>query len=215
MTHVWPLFDLAVQTPRLELRYATDDLLEQLTALSGDVIAPGTRPFDGDATFYEASPMRERRWLAGQWQARSRASPEWWCLVFAIMVDGRPVGTQEMTAGSFSALRSIDTFSWLNRGYQGRGFGKEARSAVLHLAFAGLGARRATSEAFADNAASLGVSQALGYRADGTTWALRRGEAAPMTRLVLTREEWRVRQRSDIEIRGLERTLEFLGLHVG
>ena len=144
-----------------------------------------------------------------------RASPAWWCLVFAVMVDGRPVGTQEVTAGSFPALRTVDTFSWPNRSYQGRGIGKEARSAVLHLAFAGLGARRAMSEAFVDNAASLGVSRALGYRTDGTTWALRRGEAAPMTRLVLTREEWELRRRSDMELRGLERTLEFLGLHDG
>lgn len=48
MTHVWPLVDLAVQTPRIALRYATDNVLEQLTMVSGDVVAPGTWPFDGE-----------------------------------------------------------------------------------------------------------------------------------------------------------------------
>jgi RimJ/RimL family protein N-acetyltransferase len=43
------------------------------------------------------------------------------------------------------------------------------RAAALHLAFAGLGAREATSEAFADNRASNRVSQTLGYEPNGTT----------------------------------------------
>ncbi len=38
------------------------------------------------------------------------------------------------------------------------------RAAVLHLAFAGLEAEYADSDAFTDNAASLGVSRKLGYR---------------------------------------------------
>jgi RimJ/RimL family protein N-acetyltransferase len=59
-------------------------------------------------------------------------------------------------------LGSIGTFSWLGPGYRGRGIGTEMRAAALHLAFAGLAAREATSEAFADNSASNRVSQALG-----------------------------------------------------
>jgi hypothetical protein len=41
------------------------------------------------------------------------------------------------------------------------------RAAVLHLAFAGLGAAEAVSGAFDDNAPSLGVSEKLGYESDG------------------------------------------------
>ncbi len=208
----WPFFGLAVRTPKLELRYANDDLLLELTGVADDVITPGTMPFDGDATFYDTSIAGRRRWLAGQWGARARTSPSWWVLVFAVIVEGRAIGTQEITADEFPSLRTVGTFSWLTRSMQGRGLGKEMREAVLHFAFEGLGARRAVSEAFEDNAASCGVSQALGYERDGTTWALRQGEAAPMARFVLTRERWLTRRRTDITISGLEPCLPPLGL---
>ncbi len=41
------------------------------------------------------------------------------------------------------------------------------RAAVLHLAFAGLGAQHAVSGAHDHNTASLTVSRKLGYRDDG------------------------------------------------
>ncbi len=210
--HHWPFFGLAITTPRLELLCATDDLLLELAGVAGDVIQPGTMPFDGDATFYDPTPAGRRRWLAGQWAARARTSPSWWVLVFAVLVDGRAVGTQEMTAADFPALRTVETFSWLTRSHQGRGLGREMREAILHLAFDGLGALRARSEAFTDNFPSLAVSRALGYEPDGTTWALRGGEAAPMTRFLLTHEAWLARRRSDIRVTGLEPCLPLLGL---
>jgi RimJ/RimL family protein N-acetyltransferase len=209
----WPLFDLVVTTPKLELRYATDALLLELTGMAYDVIPPGSLPFEEGATFYDMSTTGRQRWLAGQWSARSRTSPEWWVLVFAVVVEGRAVGTQEVTAVNFSALRTVNTFSWLNRAYQGSGLGKEMRAAVLHLAFEGLGAHRATSEAFEDNLASCGVSRALGYADDGITWALRGdGQAGPMRRFMLTRDDWYRGRRSDISISGLVPCLPLLGL---
>ncbi len=208
----WPFFGLTVTTPKLELRYATDELLVELTAVADDVIVPGTLPFDGDATFYDRSIDGRRRWLAGQWAARGRTSPGWWVLVFAVIVDGHAVGTQEISATDFASLRTAGTFSWLTRSYQGRGLGKEMRAAVLHLAFGGLAADRVTSEAFVDNAASIGVSQALGYERDGTLWALRQGEPAPMNRFVLSRQRWAVERRDDIIINGLGPCLPLLGL---
>jgi RimJ/RimL family protein N-acetyltransferase len=183
---VWPLFDLSIKTPLLELQYTNDDLLQELTTVATDVIPPGRQPFDGDATFYDVTPAGRRRWIAGQWNARSRTSPSWWVLVFAVIIDGRAVGTQEMTASEFPRLRTVSTFSWLTRTHQGRGFGKEMRQAILHLAFEGLGAARAESEGFEDNPASLRVSEAVGYRQNGTTWALRQNEPAPMTRFLIT-----------------------------
>jgi hypothetical protein len=62
-------------------------------------------------------------------------------------------------AQDFSLLRSVGTGSWLGTEYQGQGIGKEMRSAVLHLAFAGLGAQIARSGAYFDNEASLRVSR--------------------------------------------------------
>ena len=63
--------------------------------------------------------------------------------------------------------RTVNTGSWLGQAYQGHGYGKEMRAAMLAFAFDGLGARVAETEAFLDNAASNAVSRALGYVANG------------------------------------------------
>jgi len=42
--------------------------------------------------------------------------------------------------------------------HQGQGIGREMREAILHLAFAGLGAQEALSGAFEDNVSSLATS---------------------------------------------------------
>jgi hypothetical protein len=83
---------------------------------------------------------------------------------------------------------------------------------VLYLAFAGLAAREAASEAFADNQASNRVSEALGYEPDGTSWATRRGDAAPLKRWKLTRERWETTRRTDIELVGVQECLPVLGV---
>jgi len=86
------------------------------------------------------------------------------------------------------------------------------RSAILHLAFGGLDAREAASEAFTDNEASNAVSRALGYAPNGTAWATRRGNPAPLTRWKLTREQWAQSRRDDIQLTGVEACLPVLGL---
>jgi len=93
-----------------------------------------------------------------------------------------------------------------------RGFGTEMRSAILHPAFAGLGAREASSEAFTDSDASNGVSRALGYEPNGTAWATRRGNPAPLLRWKLTRQRWELNRRDDIRLTGVEPCLPVLGL---
>ena len=89
------------------------------------------------------------------------------------------------------------------------------RAAVLHLAFDGLGAVFARSAAFADNAASLGVSRAMGYVIDGEELSLRRGTASRHLRLRLERAEWERRRRDDVVIEGLEPCLPILGVRPG
>jgi RimJ/RimL family protein N-acetyltransferase len=211
----WPLFGLGVRTPRLELRYADDSLLRELAVLhAAGVVKPGTEPFDGDASFYDPGPGTVR-WLKGQWSARSRTSPEWWVLVFAAVVDGRALGGQEMTGIEFQKVRTVSSFSWLGRDHQGQGLGKEMRAAMLHLAFAGLEAIRAESEAFDDNPSSQGVSRALGYEPDGVHYAPRPSGAGVMSRFALSREKWeRTQRRSDITIDGLAPCLPLLGLDI-
>lgn len=65
---------------------------------------------------------------------------------------------QDLKGSDFTKFGTVTTFSWLAPGQRGRGIGTEMRAAVLHLAFAGLGAREAESDAFTDNHASNRVS---------------------------------------------------------
>ena len=55
-------------------------------------------------------------------------------------VDDVPVGIQHMAAKDFPVMRTVDTGSWLTLAEQRKGYGKEMRTAVLHLAFEELGA---------------------------------------------------------------------------
>src|SRR6266567_7522699 len=78
------------------------------------------------------------KWLRRIWAGRARVDPQWWRLYFVVVVDGRPVGMQDLTGTDFAAFGTVSTFSWLEPGMRHRGFGTEMRSAILHLAFAGL-----------------------------------------------------------------------------
>jgi hypothetical protein len=69
-----------------------------------------------------------------------------------------------------------------------------------------------TSEAFTDNDGSNGVSRALGYEPNGTTWATRRGNAAPLNVWKLTKPSWEKHRRDDIEVVGVAECLPVLGL---
>lgn len=63
-------------------------------------------------------------------------------------------------AKDFAVTRQAANGSWLGPAHQGQGFGTEMQAAVLHLAFAGLGAAYAVSAAMTDNLGSLGVPRA-------------------------------------------------------
>jgi len=212
--NIWPLFDLVLTTPRLTLRYATDQDLATLAGFRrpGMVITEGEEPFDGDSTFYADPPESEWKAVMGEWGARARTSPEWWHLSFAVAMDGVVIGQQNITGIDFRRRRTVNSFSFLARAHQRRGIGREMRSAVLQLAFAGLGASRAESDAFADNPGSLGVSRALGYEPNGSMTAARPSGGAPMLRFVLTRETWGTKPRADVQIDGLGPCLPLLGL---
>ncbi len=76
---------------------------------------------------------------------------------------------QDLIGTDFAAFGTISTFSWLQPSFGRRSLSTEMRSAILHLAFRGLDAREAASEAFTDNEASNAVSKALGYEPNGTS----------------------------------------------
>jgi RimJ/RimL family protein N-acetyltransferase len=202
----YPLLDLRVTTPTLELRGATDELLEQLADLvrSGKTHADPP-PYDDPMSLYEPDPdLRVAKWLRSIWRGRGTVEPDRWRLYFVVMVDGRPVGEQTLTGVNFSTLGTVTTFSWLSIDERGRGIGREMRAAILQLAFEGLGAKEAASDAFLDNHGSNAISRGLGYESNGFDWATRRGEPAQLNRWRLTRELWEQRRRTDIELHNLE-----------
>lgn len=86
------------------------------------------------------------------------------------------------------------------------------RAAVLHRAFADLGARCAVSGAFVDNAPSLGVSRKLGYRHDGVEHHVVRGADATMQRLRVNRADWQAHRTVEVRVSGLEACLPMFGL---
>ncbi len=215
MTLPWPPFGVTVRTPRLSLHGATDDWLEQLLPLvrEGVVDPAAPPPFDDPMSLYDDSPRREERWLAAIWAGRARVEPdEWWRLYFVVAAEGKAIGMQDLSGVRFHTLGTVATFSWLGRAHQGRGLGREARTAVLHLAFEGLGAQRAESEAFSDNLASNAISLALGYEPNGDTWATRQGKPGTLSRWVLSRQRWERDRRADITIEGLGALRAFLAV---
>ncbi len=207
----WPLFDVTVRTPRLEVRYPDDELLFELAGVAaGGVHDPDVMPFLQPWT-RARSPELERAALRYWWGRRASWSAERWMFTGAVIVDGRAAGIQHLQAEHFAVTRAVSTGSWLGRDFQGRGIGTEMRAAMVHLAFAGLGAEVAYSGAFEDNRASLGVSRSLGYVDNGDLVHDREGGAAREIRLKLTRSRWEQQRRQDIEISGLDGCLEWFG----
>ena len=157
-------------------------------------------------------PELERQALQYWWTCRATTSPEVWELNLAVVVDGAAVGVTSIGAADFGLVGTFHTGSWLGRSHQGRGIGTEMRAATLHLGFAGLDGRRATTAAFVDNGPSLGVTRRLGYAPNGTSVNRRRDEAGEQHHFVLTREAWAARRRDDIELVGVAGVRDQLGI---
>jgi len=211
----WPLAELRLRTPRLELRLPSEADLESLGDLAAlGVHDPLVQPFTFPWT--DVSPAdRARSTLQYQWAQWGQWRPERWSLELAVFHEGEAVGVQGISATDFAILRQVGTGSWLGLDHHGQGIGTEMRAAVLHLAFAGLRARFACSTAFTDNPASLGVSRKLGYSADGIELNVVRGQPAVTQRLRLDAGAWRANQRVPVAVHGLEPCLAMFGLPTG
>ncbi|MCX6519191.1 MAG: GNAT family protein [Actinobacteria bacterium] len=214
MSHpVWPLFDLRVVTPRLELRAIDDDMGVALAQLaSRGIHDPGFMPFAVEWTDVQGDELL-RNTMQYYWRCRADWSAASWSLNLAVVVDGEVVGTTGLMGQHFPELRQFETGSWLGREFQGRGIGTEMRMASLQLGFAGLDARVATTVAFDDNPSSLGVTGKLGYVANGRSRRLRRGAPATSLHFEMSRAHWEANvRRDDITIHGLEGCLPLFGL---
>ncbi len=214
MTHlVWPLFDLRVRTPRLELRYIDDEMAAELARLAARGIHdPDFMPFAMPWSS-EPSPALERNTMQFYWRCRAEMSPTDWNINLATIVDGTVVGTTALIAKDFPILRVFETGSWLGRTSQGQGIGKEMRIATLHLGFLGLAGQIATTGAWNDNGPSLGVTKSLGYTPAAQRRGVRQAKAATMHHFEMSRPDFIARlRRNDIELHGVDDCLSFLGL---
>ncbi|WP_321163268.1 GNAT family N-acetyltransferase [Agrococcus pavilionensis] len=210
LEEIWPLLGLRLTTPRLELRPLADDDIPHYVAAAASGIhdhAPRTpfgRPWD------EAPDMaaRSARWI---WQSRVRADRDDWVVMLGVWADGALIGAQDVAARRFPAERTVGTGSWLRRDAQGRGYGTEMRLAALLWAFDSLGAEVAETTAYDWNAASLGVSRALGYQPNGESrHSPREGVVERELNLRLTADALR-RPEWTLGIEGGEAAARFLG----
>ena len=209
----WPMFDIEVRTPRLKLIAVTDDVAVELAALAArGVHDPSFAPFLTPWTDLEP-PELERGVLTFHWRSRADTTRDKWRVPFAVVADGDVVGSTDLAADDFTILRQFETGSWLGREYQGRGLGRELRIATLAFGFLGLDAVAATTGAWHDNLPSLGVTRSLGYEAEGSRRATRRGQPDTLLGFRMTREHFLSHvHRSDIDIVGDGPVREFLGI---
>jgi RimJ/RimL family protein N-acetyltransferase len=206
----WPLAGLRLSTSRLVLRPCTEaDLPALADAVPGDAEADPALPVHGvaDPRLARGIALHQSYWQAmGGWSAAS------WRLPFVVLLGGRAVGVQELEADGFARRRVVATASWLVPGVRRTGVGTEMRAAVLHLAFGGLDALVAETEAWWDNAGSLGVSRTLGYEPNGETVHVHGDRRDRMVRMRLTAERWRaVGPSHPATVEGLEECRHLFG----
>ncbi|MBC3760949.1 GNAT family N-acetyltransferase [Quadrisphaera oryzae] len=193
IAELWPTFGIRVSASDVQLRSPDEDQLAQLAALASTTI------YDPQNRFLPRSPVAGwsggepteagRAFLRYYWASLADWSPRRWNLLLAVEVGGRCIGVQEIGAQDFAVTRTVSTGSWITPEHQRRGYGRTMRAAVLHLAFA-LGALRAESSAWSDNAPSLAISRALGYRENGTTVRSGDGRRHLQLNFTLERADW-------------------------
>jgi RimJ/RimL family protein N-acetyltransferase len=208
----WPLFDLRLRIDDITLRPTIDADLQPLADLK-----PRDVELNPVRTRFDRGDLDRGSWThQAHWQSIGTWRPESWNLGFSVFRDNGLVGVQTLEGDEFARRRTVDSSSWLVEAARGQGVGKAMRLAVLALAFDGLGAELAVTEAWQDNAASLGVSTALGYVDNG--WYRHDREAAvggvdTMTRMRLTRAAFEQRNAGHgVQIDNLEPCLPFFGL---
>jgi RimJ/RimL family protein N-acetyltransferase len=209
---LWPPAAVVVRTPRLELRWpSSDDLVALATLAAEGIHDEGFMPF-GSPWSVGAPAEVAGNVLRWHWRTWSEWDPEKWSWNPVAVVEGRVVGTQGVAATAFGVTRTVESGSWLGRAHQGQGLGKEMRAAMLHLAFAGLGAEQAYTGAFEDNEPSLRVTRGLGYRPNGERTMAVQGRRRRELLFTLPRADWEQTRRCDIELEGVEAARPMFGL---
>lgn len=210
LVDLWPAAGVSVRAGDLEMRWIDDELAVDLALLAGQgVHDDSVMPFNFPWT---RGTEREvaRSVLTFQWAARPRVSIDRLVLELGVLVDGEPVGIQSASGDNWSALREVETGSWLGRAHQGRGIGRRMRALMLTFCFEALKAESVVSAAFTDNAASNAVSLRTGYQVDGVQRVVREGVAATQTRYRMNLARWAEVRTTNQEILGAE--VEVMGV---
>ncbi|MEV4974579.1 GNAT family N-acetyltransferase [Streptomyces scopuliridis] len=209
---IWPLRALRIRSPRLELRLPSEEELAAVADVAArGVHAPNARPFLTPWT--DLPPAERARHVVQQhWNRLGTWTPDDWALELVVFFEGRPVGIQEMRATDFGIRREITSGSWIGIDHQGKGIGTEMRVAVLHLAFAQLGAVTARSVSFIDNHASMAVSRKLGYQPDGIKRDVLHGQVVESQWFRLSRQGWSRQEQVPVTVSGLTACTDFFGV---
>ncbi|HLK02117.1 MAG TPA: GNAT family protein [Streptosporangiaceae bacterium] len=211
LADLWPLFGLTVRTSRLMLRLPCEQEIAELACLAGSgVHQPGERPF---LTAWTAGGPRDRARFVLQehWSQLGAWSVSAWRLGLGAFLGEQPLGIVTLRARDFPVVREVTTSSWLGLPHHGKGYGTEARTGLLTLAFDHLGADAALTEVFQDNHSSQGVSRKLGYEPDGISRDARGSEVVVSDRLRLTRHKWQSRPQASATVTGFAECRSMFG----
>lgn len=185
LAEIFPVLGLRITCGPLELRGIGEvEVLDLLDVVRGGIHEPEAMPF---AFPWTDAPADELPLNYLQWWARNLADfrRDAWAINLAAFWDDRLVGVQGVETRDFLTTRVGETGSWLGLPFHGRGIGTAMRRAWCAFLFDELGFEAITSAAFADNPASLRVSQKVGYADNGVTWVKRRGARAESRQLLL------------------------------
>lgn len=174
LEEVWPPFGLRIESPRLILRQIREtDFPQYIAAATSGITSSGRSPFVSpwDENPPEKMAKNSLTWL---WSRRASIGPDRWYLMLAVFLknddgsEGPLIGMQDVYAENWRLLRTVASGSWLRADQQGKGLGREQRAAMIMWAFDHFEAEYAESAAYDWNAASLRVSETLGYFQCGT-----------------------------------------------
>jgi RimJ/RimL family protein N-acetyltransferase len=113
-------------------------------------------------------------------------------VVLIIEVDGKPIGTMGLHGIKYPDAVATTGAMIGEKEYWGKGFGTDAKMALLDYAFNTLGLRRVKSEALAFNRRSIAYSLHCGYVIEGTKKkeVFRDGRFHDLVFLAATRKTW-------------------------
>ena len=176
MTHpVWPLFDLRVRTPRLELRYIDDELATELALLA----AEGYPRPSHHAVRTSRGPMSSRRELERNtmqfyWRCRAETSPKSWSINLATIVDGKRRWDDGADGPRLPDAAPVRNRVVARPRVPGPGHRQRDASRIAATRLHRLRCGIATTGAWHDNGPSLGVTRSLGYAENGHKRMMRR-----------------------------------------